>query len=198
MLKRIEEEKKNENEEDQKDNEDESEKMSQNNVDKSKNQLLSQDFIQRNLNIIKKNPNIITITDMQTWKKKNKIDEKSKIFIITGGYVDIRRALLKRGWIENKEKESPCFDLKWALKIKEIDFNILQEHQIINHFDKNTLITTKVGLCHSLRNLIWFNNVEIDTFYPICFDLNEENDIQDFKEEFKSILVIELNRQKAL
>lgn len=188
MLQKIEEEKKNENVEDDED-EKEVEQVENNDEENNKKLALSQDFIIRNLNLIKKNPNIITITDMQTWKKKYKIDNKTKVFIITGGYGDIKRALLKRGWIQNKEKESPCFDLKWTLTNKEINYNALQEHQIINHFDKNTLITTKVGLCHSLRNLIWFNNVDIDTFYPICFDLNEENDIQDFIEEFKSILV---------
>jgi tubulin monoglycylase TTLL3/8 len=31
-----------------------------------------------------------------------------------------------------------------------------------------------------LKNLIWFNNVDIDTFYPRCFDLGIEEEMQDF------------------
>ena len=50
---------------------------------------------------------------------------------------------------------------------------------------KNNLITTKVGLCHSLRNLVWWNNVEIDSFFPKCFDLTEGEESEDFKNEYR-------------
>jgi tubulin monoglycylase TTLL3/8 len=117
---------------------------------------------------------------MKEWKKKNRVDEATKVFIVSGGYGDIKRALKKRGWVENKDRDSVCFDLKWTLKTKDIDVNKLEEHQIVNHFAKATSITTKVGLTHSLKNLIWFNNVDIDTFYPRCFDLAIEEELEDF------------------
>lgn len=41
--------------------------------------------------------------------------------------MDVKRALKKRGWIENKDKDSPCFDLKWTLKGKDIDYSALIE-----------------------------------------------------------------------
>ena len=44
-----------------------------------------------------------------------------------------------------------------------------------------------MGLSKNLRNLIWFNNVDIDTFYPSCFDLSDINDFEDFLIEFKCI-----------
>jgi tubulin monoglycylase TTLL3/8 len=37
-----------------------------------------------------------------------------------------------------------------------------------------------------MRNLIWFNNVDIDTFYPRCYDLNDPEDIENFTENFKT------------
>jgi len=129
-------------------------------------------------------PNIV---DMATWKKKYKVDESVKVFICTGGYPDIKRALKKRGWVENKDASSPCFDLKWVLKSKDIDHNTLSDTQLVNHFNKAAAITTKVGLCHNLKNLIWFNNVDIDTFYPRCFDLAMQEDLDDFVQEFKAV-----------
>lgn len=55
----------------------------------------------------------------------------------------------------------------------------------MNHFPKATSITTKVGLTHSLKNLIWFNAIDIDTFYPRCYDLAVKDETDDFIQEFK-------------
>ncbi len=44
-----------------------------------------------------------------------------------------------------------------------------------------------MGLTHNLNNLVWFNNVDIDTFYPRCFDLAMPEDLEDFVSEFKAI-----------
>ena len=130
----------------------------------------------------------ILITDINLYKKRHKLKESDKIFIIVGCYPDIRKALKLRGvWYENLDINSPCFDLKWTVRRKDIDFDSLQEHQLCNHFDRSTVITTKAGLCHSLRNLIWFNSVDIDTFYPRCYDLSDTAEREDFYTEFKAI-----------
>lgn len=75
----------------------------------------------------------------------------------------------------------------WTLKARDIPHKDLLPHQLVNHFEKNTAITTKVGLCHNLKNLIWFENVDIDEFYPRCFDLIEGGELDDFIEEFKVV-----------
>ena len=64
---------------------------------------------------------------MDTWRKKYRVDDETKVFIIKGGYGDAKRALKQRGWIENKDKESCCYDLKWTLKTKDIDHNTLRD-----------------------------------------------------------------------
>ena len=68
------------------------------------------------------------ITDMKTWKKKNQVEEHQKVFIVSGGYGFLKKALRKRGWVENKDPNSPCWDLKWTLKSKDINHNTLQDN----------------------------------------------------------------------
>jgi tubulin monoglycylase TTLL3/8 len=126
------------------------------------------------------------ITDLKLWRKKQRLDEAIRVFIVMGGYPDFKRALLSRGWVENPDHRSPCFDLKFTLMGKDIDQGGLAEGQIVNHFEKNTALTTKVGISRTLRNLIWFNNVDIDTFYPRCYDCNDEGEFEDFLEDFKT------------
>lgn len=133
-------------------------------------------------------PKKISITDINLYKKRYKLKDSDKIFIIVGCYPDIRKALkLREGWHENLDINSPCFDLKWTVRRKDINFDGLEDYQLCNHFDKSTMITTKVGLSHSLRNLIWFNSVDIDTFYPRCFDLVDNSEREDFYTEFKAM-----------
>lgn len=116
-------------------------------------------------------------------KKSN--NPSAKIFIIIGGYPDLRNALLARGWIENPDRDSNQFNLKWTLKKADLNFLALPSNQYVNHFEKNTSITTKNGLCRNLKNLIWFHQENIDEFYPRCFDLNDFNEFDDFVEDFK-------------
>jgi len=125
------------------------------------------------------------IYNLKEWKKKHKLDPKVKVYIVTGGYGDVKKALDKRGWIQNPDPKSRCFDLRWTIKSKEHDIKYLEDFQLVNHFEKNASITTKVGLCRNLRNIAWFSNADMDAFYPKCYDLSDEKDYEDFIEEFK-------------
>ena len=121
------------------------------------------------------------ITDLTQWKKKQRLPDDTKVFIVMGGYPDIKKALKARGWVQNPDIYSPCYDLKYCLQGKDIEFDNLKDFQIVNHFVRNVALTTKIGVCKNMRNLIWFNNVDIDTFYPRCFDLNDPDDVENFK-----------------
>jgi len=99
----------------------------------------------------------------------------------------LKKSLRKRGWVENKDHASPCFDLKWTLKSKDINHNELKNDQLVNHFPKAQAITTKVGLMHNLKNLIWFNNIDIETFYPRCYDLSLPEECDDFEQEYMAV-----------
>ena len=58
----------------------------------------------------------MVITDWGLFRKRNKLAPDTKIFIIIGGYSTLRKALLERGWFENPDRNSPVFDLKFAIK----------------------------------------------------------------------------------
>ena len=62
----------------------------------------------------------------------------------------------------NKDNHSNLFDLKWAQKGKDIDASNLNPIQIVNHFQHTGALTTKVGLCHSLKNLHFYATSDPD------------------------------------
>jgi hypothetical protein len=57
----------------------------------------------------------------------------------------IRQGLLRRGWVENPDHDSPLFHFKWAVKCADIDHGNLASGQLVNHFARAACITTKVG-----------------------------------------------------
>lgn len=75
--------------------------------------------------------------------------------------------------------------MKFTLQGREIDYKNLLDFQIVNHYEKNGVITTKLGLTKSLRNSTWINDLSEDNFYPKCFDLNDEDDYVAFETHFK-------------
>ena len=123
------------------------------------------------------------------WKKSKGLEDK-KVFICSRIYPDLKLALEKRNWVENPEQESTFFDLKWSLRKLEIDFLSLNSNQLVNHFKGNEMITRKADLCRNLRNLIWFRNVDMFSFFPRCYDLSDANDLDEFVEDFKLNKVI--------
>ena len=106
----------------------------------------------------------------EAWlRKKYGFSETDKLFNISGtatSYEGVRQALLTRGWKEHREEDSMIFDLKWTLKTSDIAFKALNKDQLINHFARNGNLTTKVGLTRNLRNLKWFEDVDMDEFFP--------------------------------
>lgn len=84
---------------------DDSTPMDENNKDNKKMDAQDlENFLKRN---VQKKKVTTTITDFDVWKKRNKVDKKTKVFICQGGYNGIRKALTERGWVENKDANSP-------------------------------------------------------------------------------------------
>lgn len=102
------------------------------------------------------------LQSMAQWKRRNKISEEHRIFCLSGQHPYFKKVLLERGWLLNKDIHSNLFDLKWAQKGKDIDTSSLNPNQIVNHFQHTGALTTKVGLCNSLKNLHCFASADPD------------------------------------
>eukprot|EP00949_MAST-11_sp_MAST-11-sp1_P005317 g5317.t1 len=126
-------------------------------------------------------------TDETRWRKKNGIEDGQKVFVITGLYPSLKKALLNRGWFHNTDRDSPFFDLKWTIASKHIDHKAIQPGQVVNHFSKASKIVTKVGLMTSLKCLPWFANANQDHFFPRCYDLTNDGDRLDMIGDFYTV-----------
>lgn len=87
--------------------------------------------------------------------------------------------------------EVPTF--QWTTKNSSIDWRFLQKDQIVNHYAKANF-TTKVGLCMNLRTLPCFADVNIDTFFPRCYRLSQEEDKLDFIDDFRIVAATSILR----
>ena len=102
--------------------------------------------------------------------------------------------MLKRGWSEHphnplrnaKEEKfkSNAFNFMYTTKAKDC-FRIsnLAPSQHLNHFEGTKALTTKVGLTHNMKNLIWqHTSIDIDSFFPQSYDLSDlkGDEIKDF------------------
>lgn len=145
------------------------------------------------------------------YRRRFGLDKKTKIFICKQ-YFSFKKALLERGWHENPDFNSTVFHLKFTVKrdsiygtcvsqqnnenyVQSFDNN-LHDFQIVNHFSNNNVLTSKVGLTASLKNLTWWTNDSMDSFYPKCFILSKQqgnlssmfqNEMEEFNEEYRFV-----------
>lgn len=67
----------------------------------------------------------------------------------------------------------------------DINFLGMRGYQNANHFSNNHHLTSKYGLTRRLRTLPLGHGVDVDKFYPRCFDLGDQVDFENFIENFK-------------
>ncbi|KAE8630662.1 hypothetical protein XENTR_v10000914, partial [Xenopus tropicalis] len=132
--------------------------------------------------------------------------QDNKIFTIQGYYPYIRSGLRSRGWVEKNfhKSQHDYFDdpegicnltsrllrnqdpnFVWVPTFNSLDIRLLKNDQIImNHYSKS-VFTTKVGLCLNLRNLHWFADADLNSFFPRCYRLGVKEEKQAFIEDFR-------------
>ena len=120
------------------------------------------------------------------YKTLHSLPSQTKIFQVTKNqYHTIRTELLSRGWVENKDHNSPFFDLKFVTKAKEVNFPKAGPWQIINHQYGTTGITTKNGLNKNLRSFGLTNGGDVGGWFPRCYEVGQKGGLRDFLVEFK-------------
>lgn len=124
--------------------------------------------------------------ELAEWKRRRGLPGEAKVFSMTGAFPGIRKALVARGWVENEDKGSPLWNFKYALWQRDIgELGELDETQVVNYFARNSELTSKVGLCNSLYNCCTLDRVDVDSFYPRCYDLTSGVQVESFIEDFK-------------
>ncbi|XP_003383995.2 PREDICTED: tubulin monoglycylase TTLL3-like [Amphimedon queenslandica] len=72
----------------------------------------------------------------------------------------------------------------WSLRRVDVHHQYLKKDQMVNHFS-GAMFTTKFGLCENLHDLPWYGDVDADTFFPRCYQLNNDEDKRAFKEDYQ-------------
>jgi len=127
---------------------------------------------------------------------KKKLHEDTIVFIYTTGDEYMRRAFLRRGWVENTIPSSFVFDFRWDLNENSVDFEQLRSGQLCNHFPNNQELTTKTGLTRNLSRLMEYG-CDSEAFFPRCYDFTDEKQIDAFLEDYNRTAIVNLIKKHA-
>ncbi|NWR01254.1 TTLL3 monoglycylase, partial [Paradoxornis webbianus] len=73
----------------------------------------------------------------------------------------------------------------WTIRLGNIDQELLPRIEMVNRFPRLNALCTKEGLCQSLQNLPWFEQVDLNTFFPRCYRLGLMGEQEAFIEDFR-------------
>lgn len=127
--------------------------------------------------------------------------KQKKVFMIQGRYPVIRCLLRRRGWVEKKMVHHLGNNLPPSQK--DLDSSVMGDSDTTEDEDEDEVEAFRpaqlftfddilefddlhgthalmVGLCLNLRNLLWFDEADADSFFPRCYCLGAEDDKKAF------------------
>ena len=75
--------------------------------------------------------------------------------------------------------------MKWSLHSADIKHINLRQHQIVNHFEHASNITTKCGLLKTFKEFALSASVDALKFYPRSYELSTEEGKWEFDKDFE-------------
>jgi len=82
--------------------------------------------------------------------------------------------------------------LTWKTVDVEADYRQLKPGEFFNHFQQNRCITTKAGLAQILAQHAMSSGVDVDSFFPRCYDAAQKTDREDFVLDFRRSAVLRI------
>lgn len=86
--------------------------------------------------------------------------------------------------------------LIWTCRRGHIDFQSLLPWQLVNHFQSNSCLTTKVGLYKTLQCVYWHSSGSSESFFPRCFYITDVDDLMAFVQDFRLTAAIAVLKQR--
>lgn len=82
--------------------------------------------------------------------------------------------------------------LRWRTVDTEADYRQLRPGEFFNHFQNNRVLTTKAGLAQSLTQHMVWSSVDVDSFFPRCYDTAQKSEREDFVLDFRRSAVLKI------
>lgn len=114
----------------------------------------------------------------------------------------ISEILEARGWSRTRDQKVTNFTIKWCLE-HQVDWNQFQEgKQLINNIPGQLAFADKINLWYTIKDyLIHRRNSDgnyIQTFLPMTFILDDENEIAEFLKCTRSKFSFKTNEKEII
>ena len=129
----------------------------------------------------------------------NLIKDQKITFTVNQRDPYLKRAALKKGWIEIHNNSGFHFTVKWDYtdSMSQNIYGLMKSDQFYNHFPGSRELTTKQGL-NTHMNAISTIGEDVSSFYPRGYDLSENRQVDMFLEDCNRTAVLNCLKKHAM